>query len=911
MLCLAAVLLGAPTAADAAPSPPTWSAPALIDHQPPFSAAHVAAAISCPTTTLCVAVDNDGYAVTSHDPTSATPTWSVPRLIDPTSSPVTGVSCPSTTLCVATTINGYMIRSTNPAAETPTWSTPLMVDPVPDGTPPNWLTAISCPSTTLCVAVDGQSNAVISTNPAADDPVWTRSPARLTANFLASVSCASSALCVAVDEMGALAITTNPTAATPTWTAYANVDAARRFTGISCPSTTLCVAVDANGNAVTSTNPTAASPSWSVTSASTRGLRAVACPSTALCIGVGIGGNLTVSTNPAAAQWTQKGAIAGTRTLTAISCPTTSLCQALLSNTDGATHSTTPGGSSTSWSAATQIDGTNALRAVACPAETLCMAVDDAGHIARTLNPTSAAPVWELSDEPGYFVDLSCPSTALCVAARRDRVVLSTTSPGAQTVSWVRDVAVGTGTLVGVSCPTTTLCMVVNAKDETMVSTVMGKPQDPDDLTPRWSDPAPLPDTLPPAAISCPTTALCAVASSSGNVLTTTTAGATPTWTMTSAPLSFALTDIACPTAALCVAADYAGRAFVTTNPAGATPVWSGPRNDAGSIITCPTMTLCLGGLGPITTFSTDPVSSAAWTMQPTGLSTGLITGLSCASPDLCAAVTDRGHALLRVAAPTNLAPPTLSGTAAAGQTLTAADGRWTATPSSLAHQWERCDAGGGACAAIDGATGTAYAVTAADIGQALRVRETALNGGGSETATSAISGVVPVPPASVIITPDAAPDAAAAIPPATVSRADLLARLRRALTPKGTAARLRTLIRHRGFVTSFTAPSAGRLILRWYSRPKARRGHKKPKPLLLATVTKRVKRAGTVTPKVTLTRAGRRLLRTGKRVTVTGRGSFTATGAKAVTATKVLTLRAQAKPKKKAGARKAAPRDR
>ncbi len=892
ILCLAAVLLAAPAGDAAAAGPPAWSAPTLIDHQAPFGTPHNAEGVSCPSETLCVAVDAEGYAVTSHDPAAATPTWSLPQPVDPSGNPLAAIACPSTSLCVATTTDGRVIRSTNPAADAPTWDAPLMADPVPDGTPPNWLRAISCPSTSLCVAIDYPGSAVISTNPGAGAPVWTRSAAPLTGNVLASVSCASSSLCVAVDEMGSLAITKNPTATTPTWTAYANVDAGRRLTGISCPSSSLCVAVDANGNAVTSTNPTATTPSWSVTAASSRGLRAVACPSTGLCIGVGLGGNLTVSTDPAGAQWAQKGVIVAGKTITAIACPTTSLCQALLSGTDGATHSTSPGGSSTSWSAAAQIDGTNALRAVACPAETLCLAVDDAGHIARTLNPTSTAPVWELSSEPGDFVDLSCPSLALCVAARRDRVVLSTRDPRAATVSWVRDFSVGTGSLVGVSCPDTSLCMAVDDKAETMVSTALSQPPDPDDLAPRWSAPAPLPDPLPPTAISCPTTGLCAIAGSSGKVATTRTPGASPTWSLTAAPLGPLLTDISCPSTALCVATDFTGRGFVSTDPASPTPGWSGPRSDVGSVVACRSAALCLGAFGGLVTFSTDPVSASVWTRQPTDLpDRTALTGLSCATPDLCAAVADSGHALLRVAAPTNLAAPTVTGAAAAGQTLAAGDGRWTATPSSVGRQWERCDADGGSCSAIDGATGAAYTVTAGDMGHSLRIRETAVNGGGNRSATSAISGVVPFPPPSATPPPVAAPAV-------TISRADLRARLRRALTPKGTAARLRTLVRRRGFVTSFKAPSAGRLVLRWYSRPKARRGHKKRKPVLLATVTTRVTRAATVTPKVKLTKAGLRLLRAGKRVAVIGRGSFAALGKASVTATKVVTLKAQAKAK-------------
>jgi hypothetical protein len=886
IFCLTALLLGAPPSTAAAAAPPVWSAPTLVDHAPPFGSPHELTAISCPSDTLCVAVDGEGFGVTSHDPTAATPTWSLPQPVVSTGGWLTSIACPSISLCVAVTGSGTVQISNDPAAESPTWSEPTMIDPVPDGTPPNNLSSISCPSAALCVAVNWAGDAVISTDPAAATPHWTRSPAHINPNPLSGVSCPSTALCVAVDMQGGVAITTNPTAATPTWTAYAGVDGALELTGIACPSTTLCVAVDTSGNVVTSTDPAAAAPTWTVTQASTRSLRAVACPSTTLCIGVGNGGNLAVSTNPPASDWVQKGAIAGSNNVTAIACSTTSLCHALLSGTAGATHSTDPGGSSTSWSPATQIDGTNSFKAVACPAETLCLAVDDAGHMARTLNPTAVAPVWELISRPGNFTDVSCPSTALCVAVARDASVTSSIDPGAATPTWFREVT-GFYPLVGVSCPSTAFCMTIDNQDQSRVSTVLGVPYDPDNVAPRWSDPAALPYATVAQAISCPTTGLCAIAGAYGRVAITTNPGATPTWSLTADPLSFDLADIACPTVGVCIATDYSGAGFVSTNPAAATPAWSAPQSGVGVTLACATASFCMGTLGPDTSFSTDPASPGEWTPQQALPDNGRLTGLSCAAPELCAAVDDSGRALLRVAPPANTAPPTLSGTAAVGQTLTAGDGSWTVLPA-VARQWERCDAGGNACAAIDGATGSAFAVSASDAGHTLRVRETAANGGGRTDATSAISGVVPAPPVAPAGVPTSTvPTTPAAITP-TISRATLRARLLRALTPKRAAAKLRTLVKRGGFVSSFAAPSAGRLVLRWYTRPRNR----KAKAVLLATSVTRITRAGTTKPKLKLTKAGKRLLRKSKRITITAKGSFTAPRAAAVTASRTLKLK-------------------
>jgi hypothetical protein len=93
---------------------------------------------------------------------------------------------------------------------------------------------------------------------------------------------------------------------------------------------------------------------------------------------------------------------------------------------------------------------------------------------------------------------------------------------------------------------------------------------------------------------------------------------------------------------------------------------------------------------------------------------------------------------------PTNTSPPVLGGTAQQGQTLSASAGSWEgSTPLTYAYAWKRCDVGGSACAAIDGATDASYALVAADVGKTLRAFVTASNSAGSATAESAASSVV------------------------------------------------------------------------------------------------------------------------------------------------------------------------
>jgi hypothetical protein len=89
--------------------------------------------------------------------------------------------------------------------------------------------------------------------------------------------------------------------------------------------------------------------------------------------------------------------------------------------------------------------------------------------------------------------------------------------------------------------------------------------------------------------------------------------------------------------------------------------------------------------------------------------------------------------------APANTSPPTISGQAVEGQTLTATTGTWTGTaPINFSYQWQRCDQSGLNCANIAGATAQTYALTSADVGRTIRVAVTAQNANGSSTAFSA-----------------------------------------------------------------------------------------------------------------------------------------------------------------------------
>jgi hypothetical protein len=284
------------------------------------------------------------------------------------------------------------------------------------------------------------------------------------------------------------------------------------------------------------------------------------------------------------------------------------------------------------------------------------------------------------------------------------------------------------------------------------------------------------------------------------------------------------------------------------------------------------------------------------------GVPNGTTVTLPCGSDAPVVQINYTTNAVTATAvssAPVSLDAPGISGLAEPGQVLTAIPGVWANEPSGVVDQWERCDADGANCAAIAGANGQQYPLSAGDLGSTIRIEEVAANANGSTAVWSAPTGLVAVPvlpapppagqpgpaPAPGGSAPSAAP--AAATPSQTAPSASATAPIRRVLlqilASTARPAYVGKLLARGGYSTSDASPGAGMVVVSWsLDPPKGTfRSHAKRNP---PAVRVALGRAGAghdraLRLKIRLTARGRRLLARRGKLTVTVTVTFTPAG--------------------------------
>jgi hypothetical protein len=344
----------------------------------------------------------------------------------PVPQPISAISCPSASLCVAGDETG-ILSSTNPTGGASAWNSGAVAS----------ISGLSCPSVSLCVAVDGGNDVLTSTDPTGGASAWTKTRIGKGWLGLTAVSCPSVSLCVAGDASGGILTATDPTGGAGAWT-KTTIDATiNALQAVSCPSVSLCVAVDDSGNALASTDPTGGASAWTPTKKGTgagKVLDAVSCPSVSLCVAGDDYGNILTATDPTggASAWTKTKIDPGTGNfLNAVSCPSVSLCVAV-DDSGNALTSTDPTGGASTWTR-TPVHAGGFLTAVSCASVSLCVAGNGNGDILTSIDPTGGANTWtRAAVYPPGCMPQSTPCIAEQLYAHDDKgtQVVDTAPPG-------------------------------------------------------------------------------------------------------------------------------------------------------------------------------------------------------------------------------------------------------------------------------------------------------------------------------------------------------------------------------------------------------------------------------------------------------------------------------------------------
>jgi hypothetical protein len=143
----------------------------------------------------------------------------------------------------------------------------------------------------------------------------------------------------------------------------------------------------------------------------------------------------------------------------------------------------------------------------------------------------------------------------------------------------------------------------------------------------------------------------------------------------------------------------------------------------------------CRGNSGNCSTIDGADGTTYALTSDDVGFSVGVevttsgVGGSSTADSNLVGPV-------VLYAAPIVVTPPSISGDAIVGSTLTADPGAWSDPTATFTYAWLRCH-GNGPCTSIDGAHGSSYTLTDDDLDSSIRVEVTASDAAGSSAAQS------------------------------------------------------------------------------------------------------------------------------------------------------------------------------
>jgi hypothetical protein len=230
-----------------------------------------------------------------------------------------------------------------------------------------------------------------------------------------------------------------------------------------------------------------------------------------------------------------------------------------------------------------------------------------------------------LVDPSGGFTAITCPAASFCVAADTSGNVVTSTDPTGGVSSWAvahvdsGDCGPRACFLTHISCPSVSFCAAVDETGALFTST------DPSAGAAGWKSVKITSKQL--TAVSCPSVSLCVAVDYSGAAYTSTNptgdAGSWSTATIDSGPCVIScrsinkgpperqLDALACPSVSLCVAGDWEGNVVTAIDPRGGSGAWTASYVDpdqegvhGGSIqatvsnVSCPSVSLCAASDG-------------------------------------------------------------------------------------------------------------------------------------------------------------------------------------------------------------------------------------------------------------------------------------------------------------------------
>jgi hypothetical protein len=422
--------------------------------------------VSCPTTGLCVAIDDNDEIVSSDDPAASDANY-----VDQGQVPVTsggeprGLSCTPSGTCVAVDDTGDAIATTAANGPASGWTSTANVEP-------SGFTTVTCGADGFCLAPAMNATVATTRTPAASAPAWGVSPPIGGVDALSAISCASVALCVATSDGGQVVSARRPAATNADWRVVV-ADPGAGFSSISCPTVGFCAAIGADDRLATSRTPAGGAGAWrpvalKLSYLDNNGVRqpesftSISCASASACIAADDWYGLGASTDPGggASHWNLLSVgEPDYDEFQGVSCPAASRCVAVGLEGDAWTQ---PGG-------VKAVDHRDTLDAISCPSVSFCVATSG-GNVLVTDRPSAGHTPWRATRiDRTFLTSVSCASRSLCAAIDSAGRVLVSTDPAGGRSTWQATTVDIRYALEGISCPSALLCVAVDSGGNVIV----------------------------------------------------------------------------------------------------------------------------------------------------------------------------------------------------------------------------------------------------------------------------------------------------------------------------------------------------------------------------------------------------------------------------------------------------------